>query len=209
MGTALAIPAGGCFSGDELTDPETGTPVPTDTPTGTRTPDAGTPTERDAPTEARTCSTLGASGTTTPSPHPDVSAEDALPEVRNGWQQVGTTDSNAQFELFTADSVRGTYTSPDGVRFVVDVFLKRAGDRFDPGQASRYPAIGWDVGVVYGRFLFVAGTGTYQLTHTPEKPPRLGRTPVAGTGDRSRELLSYSPILTEQWVSRNGITCGE
>jgi hypothetical protein len=196
----------GCFSDEGLTTPETGTPVPTDTPTETL--DTGAPTGRGTPTEAHNCSTPRG-GTVTSSPHPDVSAEDALPEPRNGWQYEGSTTSNAQWLRLIVDSTRGMYTSPDGGDFVVDVFMKQVGDRFDPGHARRYPEIGWDVGVVHGRSLFIAGTGTYQLTHTPEKPPRLDRTPVAGSDDRSRELLSHSPILTEQWISRNGITCGD
>jgi hypothetical protein len=203
LGAALVLPASGCLSGEGAGESEGRSPEETPTP------DTDTPTARDAPTEARNCSTVGVAGTRTPASHPDLAAEDALPEPADGWEHVETTHSNAQFERFVADSARGTYTGPDGGDFVVDVFMKQVGDRFDPGHASRYPEIGWDVGVVYGRFLFVAGTGTYRLTHTPEKPPRLDRTPGAESEDRSRELLSRSPILTGDWIARNGVSCGD
>jgi hypothetical protein len=196
----------GCFgsNGENPVGTETATTAEMTTQSKPTTPDSLT----QVPTEAQNCSGPDGRDTPTTTAYQDYSAEDALPEPQNGWGLDETTDSNGQ-DLGAIEGIRGIYTSPGGVRFVVDVIKRRSSVApFNRLSQRSLAETGWDIGIAYGRFLFAAGTGTYQLTHTPEKPPRLDRTPIPGTEDQSRELLSYSPLLTEEWISNNAFTCG-
>jgi hypothetical protein len=74
-------------------------------------------------------------------------------------------------------------------------------------KARRWVCIGWDVGIAYTGFAFAAGTGTEQQTFTPEAPPHMTRTPLPETKDQSRELLSYSSLLSDQVIREHSIVC--
>lgn len=135
--------------------------------------------------------------------------QDVLPEARNGWQ-LRRSDELPVRHLGGESGITGYYTSPEGIRFRV-VVIKMKEDYSTATKAEGWACIGWDVGVAYRGFAFAAGTGTRQgpETFTPETPPHMTRTPVPGTAMQSKELLSYSPLLSRETIEENEHVCDD
>lgn len=106
--------------------------------------------------------------------------------------------------------VRGYFESPDGVRFQV-VVMEMAEGYDATAKARRWACVGWDVTLAYEGFAFAAGTGTDQSngTYTPEQPPHMTRSPVPGTTEQARTLLSYSPMLSAEVIGSNEQDCAD
>jgi len=194
----LFVGAAGCFSSP---DDQEGPQTTVGDRTATRTQDQrSTSTSQPEPTKAKNCSTPETFRQPASTPASELSAEDVLPEAKNGWQFEGREHFFLTARGGTESQSGGEYVSPDGTRFQVNVY--------EGSGTWRWARFGWDHVVSYGRFTFVVGTGTYQLTFTVHPGPHMDRTPAPDTEEKSLELLSYSPILTEEWISEQGVTCG-
>lgn len=141
----------------------------------------------------------------TPTPKP--TAEDQLPVPKDGWKLVGTEGKDWRM-LSAKTGIIGKYESSEGTLFKV-VIKEMMEDYSAEVHAERWACIGWDVAVAYEGYAFAAGTGTDQQTFTPEEPPHMTKTPVPGSEDDSIELLTYSPLLSEQIISENRQFCSE
>ncbi len=180
FGVLSAVTAiAGCLSDNPATDtpPETGSKSPTPEPTTTVEP------------------------TQTPEP----TAEDQLPVPKGDWKLI-ETDGKDWRMLGGKTGIIGTYKSPTGTLFKVVIMEVQEGYNAET-KAERWACIGWDVAVAYQGYAFAAGTGTDQQTFTPEKPPHMTRTPVPDSADESRELLSYSPLLSDQIIRDHRQSC--
>ena len=136
-----------------------------------------------------------------------TSAADVLPIPSNGWEMKRSNVIGYEM-LGGVSGMNAYYSGPDGVEYKVVVLQTR--DQYSPEQKAReWDCIGWDVAVSYREYAFAAGTGTEQQTYTPETPPHMSQTPIPGTKTQSQELLSLSPILTEELVKNNAATCDQ
>lgn len=141
--------------------------------------------------------------TRAPTRFPD--ARSVLPKSTDEWELERTERMEAS--VLGGDSGEmGYYDSPEGARYKA-VALELSDDYAVTAKAERWTCIGWDVALTYDGFVFAAGSGTDQQTFTPETPPHMTRTPVPGTEDESRELLSHSPLLTTTIIRENEATC--
>lgn len=145
--------------------------------------------------------------TVEPTPTPQPTAEDQLPVPKDGWKLVGTEGKDWRI-LSAKSGIIGKYESPEGILF--EVVIKEMMEEFSVEvHAERWACIGWDVAVAYEEYAFAAGTGTDQQTFTPEEPPHMTKTPIPGSENNSRQLLTYSPLLSEQIISEHRQFCSE
>ncbi|WP_135366023.1 hypothetical protein [Halosimplex halophilum] len=181
VGTASALALAGCQTGG-----------PSDSGTDSAPPRAPT----DSPTPEPT-----------PSETPELPARRALPEAGDDWELIGI-DRISATNLGGKAGFTGGYRDPEGTRFrVVALEMSEGYDAAD--KAERWACIGWDMAVAYEGFALAAGTGTEQRNYTPETPPNMDRTAIPGSADRSRELLTRSPLLSAERVDANEVACEE
>lgn len=162
----------------------------------------------DRPATATPSGTSMQSAISTPTSSPNRSAVDVLPEPRNGWRLVETERELGASMLGGETGATGKYESATGGVFKVVALEMEEGFSAED-KAHRWACIGWDVTVAYQGFAFSAGTGTHQQTFTPETPPHMTRTPVPDSEDDSIELLTYSPLLSEQIIGDHRQYCSE
>jgi hypothetical protein len=79
-------------------------------------------------------------------------------------------------------------------------------EKFAEGAAHSWACAGWQIALSIDNVAIAASTGTYQRTFTPEKPPTMTKSPVPGTDERVRELLTFSLELTESDIE-NTTSC--
>lgn len=143
-------------------------------------------------------------GTTRRTPTPESTPSDLLPDPNGEWELTGTEDWNWRMIGGVAGTI-GEYDSPDGTLFKVVVM--DSGNSASDQRAEEWACNGWDVVLAYRTHLFAAGTGTTEQTFTPEQPPHMTKTPVPGSENESRELLTYSPLLDDGIIEEHRRRC--
>ena len=143
---------------------------------------------------------------TTGSSTEDLSPEELLPREGDGWSGEQVDRGFAWSARGAEDGVFGRYTSPEDRSY--EVVIMEVGREYDPEtKATNWACtVGWNVALTYRQFAVAAGTGTRNRTFTPERPPHMTRTPIPGTTEPTRELLSRSPVLSRAFVDRHAIT---
>lgn len=157
---------------------------------------------RDSP--ARTPVTEQEPSDTSPTSSSAVSPETVLPEPGGGWTLI-ETGHVAPVPLDAEGSREGRYRSPNEIAFRV-IVVEVANEDSARYTARRWRCdIGWRVALSYLTFAIAASTGTVQETFTPERPPKMTRTPLADTLSPAVKLLGRSPVLSQDFIEANAI----
>ena len=117
-----------------------------------------------------------------------------LPDDPEGWTERRRPATEVTESGATA-SVLIVYERTDGVTAHVYLVTFQSAGAASRNARSWIDA-GWQVTVAVENLLFAATTGTPDVTLTPEAPPQVPGTPVAGTEESLIELLAASPTLT-------------
>jgi hypothetical protein len=145
------------------------------------------------------------SSTDTPSSTP--SPEDLLPEEGDGWTRDQVEHGAFSWSARGAtDGVFGSYTSPENRSYEVVVMEMQPEYSPERKAITWNCTVGWSVALAYRQFAIAASTGTAQETFTPEQPPHLTRTPIPGTAESAKALLSNSSALSREYIDSYAIS---
>lgn len=141
----------------------------------------------------------------TPTSTRTQSPESLLPKGLDRWNLVRTSEYGWR-PIGARDGIRGHYTDENGVQY--QVLIMDVNEIYDirAKTVGLHCNVGWEVALSVDSYIFAASTGTVQKTYTPERPPTMTQTPVPGTTEQCKLLLSHSPALTLDQINEQAVT---